>query len=99
MVEVYFQGGFMGFAFTFLNLLFEALSLAIIARALLSWLPMDRYNNPLVRILDQITEPILAPLRRVVPSIGMMDITPIVALILLQVLQALLYNLLGGLGR
>jgi YggT family protein len=37
-------------------------------------------------VLDQITEPILSPLRRIVPRIGMIDITPLVAIIILQVL-------------
>ncbi len=81
----------LGFVLNFVNLLFTILSFAIIARALVSWLPIDRYN-PLIRVLDQITEPILAPLRRVVPPLGMMDITPIVALILLQILQAMINN-------
>ena len=63
----------------------------------MSWLPMDRYNNPIARVLDQITAPILEPLRRVIPPIGMMDVTPIVALIALQVLQTLIHNLLIGL--
>ena len=72
----------------FVDLLFTALTFAIIARALISWVPIDRYH-PIVQFLDQITEPILAPLRRLIPSVGMMDITPIVALILLQILQAL----------
>jgi YggT family protein len=45
-------------------------------------------------VLDQITEPILSPLRRIVPRIGMIDITPLVAIILLQVLaQALAQSL------
>ncbi len=37
-------------------------------------------------ILGQITEPFLAPLRRVVPRVGMLDITPLVAIILLQLI-------------
>jgi YggT family protein len=37
-------------------------------------------------VLDQITEPILSPLRRIVPRVGMIDITPLVAIILLQFL-------------
>lgn len=78
----------MGIIANFVDLLFTLLTFAIIARALISWMPVDRYN-PLIRILDQITEPILTPIRRVVPSIGMMDISPIVALILLQVLQSI----------
>ncbi len=77
-----------------IDLIFTLLSFAIIANAILSWLPIDRYSNPVARLLDQITAPILEPLRRVIPPIGMMDVTPIVALILLQVLQALIHNLL-----
>ena len=80
----------MGFLVTFLDLLLTVLGFAIIIRALLSWVQIDPYN-PLVQILYQITEPILAPLRRFIPPIGgMMDITPIVALIILQVLQAII---------
>jgi YggT family protein len=82
-----------------IDLIFTLLTFAIIAHALLSWLPIDRYGNPFVRVLDQIVAPILEPLRRVVPPIGMMDVTPIVALIILQVLQALIDNLLWGLYR
>ena len=85
----------MGFIINFFDLLFALLSFAIIARALVSWLPIDRYH-PAVQFLDQITEPIIAPLRRFIPPIGMMDITPIVALIILQVLQAIVHNLLVG---
>lgn len=79
----------MGFVVTFLDLLFTILGFAIIARALLSWIQIDPYN-PIIQVLFQITEPILAPLRRFIPPIGgMMDITPIVALIILQILQAI----------
>jgi YggT family protein len=63
-----------------------------VGRALLSWFPIGP-GNPLfqlVVILNQITEPILAPLRRVIPRIGMLDISPMVALLLLQFLQSLL---------
>ena len=80
----------------FIDLIFTLLTFAIIANAILSWLPMDRYNNPVVRVLDQMTAPILEPLRRFIPPVGMMDITPIIALIILQVLQALIHNLLIG---
>jgi YggT family protein len=82
----------------FIDLIFSALTLAIVARALISWLPMDNYN-PIVQFLYRITEPILAPIQRVIPPIGMMDITPIVALILLQILQGLIHNVLFGLVR
>lgn len=85
----------MGFLVNFFDLLFTLLAFAIIARALVSWLPIDRYH-PVIAFLDQTTEPIIAPLRRFIPPVGMMDITPIVALIILQVLQALVHNVLVG---
>lgn len=72
-----------------LALLFNLLSLAILIRALLSWVAPDP-RNPIVQALDAITEPILQPLRQVVPRVGMIDITPMVAIILLQVIAQLL---------
>ena len=73
----------------FIDILFMVLTWAIIIRAVLSWFPISPRNPALVVVL-QITEPILAPLRRIVPRIGMMDITPVVAIILLWVLRAVL---------
>jgi len=83
------------FLIQFFDLLFGALRLAILARVLLSWFPIDRDNNPLINLLDSITEPILAPLRRFIPPLGgMMDITPIIAIVLLQILQAIVQRAL-----
>ena len=76
----------MQFVRQFLDTLIWALSIAIFLRAIISWFPIDP-QNPFVVLLHQITEPILAPLRRVMPRIGMMDITPMVAIILLQVIS------------
>jgi len=75
--------------------LLRVLSFAIIGRALISWFAPGS-NNPLVRLLIEMTEPILAPLRRIIPLIGMIDITPIVALFLLNVLQQWLGQALLG---
>ena len=72
-----------------LALVFNLLSLCIFLRALLSWVRPDP-SNPIVQALDFVTEPILQPLRQIVPRIGMIDITPIVAIILLSVIAQLL---------
>jgi len=72
----------------FIRLLCEALTLAIFIRVILSW--FSPRPNTLTIILDKITEPILAPLRRIVPRAGMFDFTPLVAIILLQVIARLL---------
>lgn len=69
------------------------LTAAIFFRALLSWFPIDP-RNPLVTVLYEITEPILDPLRRIIPRIGMIDISPLVAIILIQVLANLAANAL-----
>lgn len=82
--------------FDFINLALYLLSLAIIGRALISWFNISPYH-PLVRFLDQVTEPILAPLRRYVPLVGMMDVTPMVALVLIWVVQRVLAMLLFSL--
>ena len=83
------------FALTFISLLFQALTFAIIARALISWFPLGP-NHPIVRIMNDVTEPVLAPLRRVVPMIGMIDITPLVAILLLQVIEQVIRELVRG---
>ncbi len=62
--------------------------LAIFFRAILSRFVRDPYN-PIVRVLDNITEPILQPLRQIIPRMGMMDLTPLVAIILLSVIASM----------
>ncbi len=65
------------------------LIVAIIIRSVMSWFPVDP-KNILVNIVHTITEPILAPLRRVVPRLNMFDLSPMVAIILLYVIVWLL---------
>ena len=77
---------------TFVDILCQVLFWAIVVRAILSWFTI-RPDNPLVNILHHITEPILAPLRRVIPRMGMLDITPVVAILLLWLVRLLLDTL------
>ncbi len=69
------------FTFTFIQML----TWAIIARSLLSWFPIDQ-SSPLYQLLYRVTEPIIDPLRKVLPSTGMMDLSPMAAIIVLIVL-------------
>jgi len=78
----------MSFISTFIRILCEVLTIAIFARAIISWFPVNP-GNRLVALLYQITEPILDPLRRIIPRVGMIDITPMIAIILLQVIAGL----------
>ena len=76
-------------------LFLQILWFAIFARAIVSWFPIDP-KGPIVRALDAVTEPILEPLRRVVPRVGMIDLTPMVAIILIFVISAALRSALGS---
>jgi YggT family protein len=92
---------FIQFLLYFVSALFEILFWAIIARSLLSWFPV-RPGNPfyqLTIVLHQITEPILGPLRRIIPMIGMIDISPIVAMLLLRFIEGALTQALASAAR
>lgn len=80
--------------YSILSLLLWILEIAIIARALLSW--FDRgMQNPISQLLVQITEPIIAPIRRVLPTAGSLDFSPIVAILAIFVLQRMLSVAVG----
>lgn len=81
------------YLFQFLNLLLTVLTVAILIRALLTWVPNMDPGNPLVRLLNQITDPLLQPARRLIPPMGGMDLSPIVVIVVLQLLQRLLMRL------
>jgi YggT family protein len=72
-----------------IGLVLYILGWLVIARSLLSWFPNAR-GNALADIVYQITDPILLPLQRIVPRIGIIDISPMIATILLFVIAAAL---------
>jgi YggT family protein len=74
----------------FLTILLTILTWAILIRVLLSWIPNLDRGNPLVQILHQITDPVLEPARRIIPPLGGMDFSPIVVILVLQLLEQLL---------
>jgi YggT family protein len=76
-----------------INLVFTLYTLAFIARAFLSWMRIS-YFHPVARFLIQITEPVLAPLRRYIPPVGGLDFTPMVALLILWFVEQLLRTVL-----
>lgn len=75
----------------FLVLLLYLYTWIIILRAVMSWVNPDP-NNPLVKALFVVTEPLLKPLRTLVPPsrLGGIDISPILAIVLIQILRYLL---------
>jgi len=75
-------------------LVFTFLTIAIFARAIVSWFNMDP-RSPLIQILDAVTEPILDPIRRIMPRLGMIDLSPLIAILLLQFVSNGLQSFLG----
>lgn len=78
-----------GFIISFILMLLQVLSFAILGRVLLSWVdPMG--NMRITQILRDITEPMLAPIRNLLPQMPMFDFSPIIAMLLLQALGQLI---------
>jgi YggT family protein len=71
---------------TFIDILAWVLVIAIIVRALMSWFAQSQ-GSSLGRVLDDITEPILMPIRRMLPPVGGLDFSPILAIVLIQVVR------------
>lgn len=66
-----------------------ALQIAILGRILLSWISLPQGNKgiPITKFLIEITDPILEPIKRIIPSLGMFDFSPMIALILLNLIK------------
>jgi YggT family protein len=85
----------MGFIASFIDTLATVLFVALIGRVIISWLNIGPSSPffPIANILYQVTEPILAPLRRVLPKFGMLDLSPMVAIILITVVREVVRGL------
>lgn len=75
-----------------LNILADLLTMLILLRVILSWFRHEAYG--LTKLLYQTTEPILAPIRRTIPALGMIDISPLIALLLIEVLRTVINSTL-----
>ena len=78
------------------TVLAQVLILALLASAILSWLPRARVLTPVTTLLDRITEPILTPIRRRLPFFGGLDFSPLIAILLISVAESLALALLAG---
>ena len=82
------------FLFSIIQALFTFLNIMIFARVILSWLPQVLTYHPIRRAVFQFTEPLLAPIRNLMPSAGGVDFSPIILLLGLSLLQRLVYGIL-----
>jgi YggT family protein len=82
------------FAEAFINVLAGALTIAIFVRVILSWIPNARLPFGLGEFVWNVSEPILAPIRRTMPFFGGIDFSPFVALIVIQLVSSLILRAL-----
>jgi YggT family protein len=81
-----------GILVLFINSLAQLLVLLVIVSVILSYF-MDPYH-PIRRSIDSVVQPMLDPIRRVVPLIGVLDLSPLILIILIQIVANLLIRLL-----
>ena len=81
---------------SFIGWLLQIFGYLIVARALSSWFP-DARRHPIVQLLYQVTDPVMIPASRIIPKIGMIDLSPmIVIIVLFTVSDALRRGSVGG---
>ncbi|WP_289141750.1 YggT family protein [uncultured Brevibacillus sp.] len=83
----------MGYLLTVINFAFTVYQFMIIAYILMSWVPQMR-STGIGQLLERLVEPYLAPFRRFIPTLGFIDISPIVALITLRLAYDGLFTIL-----
>lgn len=74
----------------------ELLILTLIIRALLSWLSGVSALQSITRFFNKITDPLIKPIRRIVPPVGGIDFSLLVALVLIWLVESLLLSVLAG---
>jgi len=84
----------MGYLLTVINFAFTVYQYMVIAYVLMSWVPQMRETS-IGQLLERLVEPYLAPFRRFIPTLGFIDISPIVALFALHFARIGLLSLLG----
>ena len=87
------QEGSAGIFHLLVSWTFTILKLALVVRVISSWLPVSPYSV-WVRWSYLLSEPILAPLRRIIPAFSGIDFTPILAYFLLNIVESLLFRLM-----
>lgn len=80
-----------------IGVILTVLTWIIIIRALISWVNPDPYNS-IVQFLYRVTEPILTPIRRILPAMGGFDLSPIVALVGIMFIRSFLVRTLIEFG-
>lgn len=83
----------MGIILGIVNYTFTALIWIVVFRVILDWLGVGYGTNPIQQLIYEISESLIAPIRRVLPPLGMFDFSPMVVILLLEILQRIIYML------
>ena len=87
----------MTFLIPIINAIYYILVILIFARFILSWIRPDPYHStwgPIMRFVYQATEPLLAPIRRILPASGGLDFSPMILLFALYFIRSFLFGIL-----
>jgi YggT family protein len=79
----------------YIGWLLRILGYLIVARSLSSWFP-DARHHPIVQLLYQITDPVMVPASRIIPRIGMIDISPMIVILILFTISSRLTGQSSG---
>lgn len=79
--------------FNLLYIVIVIYELILLARVLMSWFPNVDRSNPLVQFVYDVTEPVLRPIREMLPQTGMLDLSPLIVFLILQVLTQVLFRM------
>lgn len=85
-----------GYLAVLVEVFFDLLTLIIFAKVLLSWFPGVDKSNRVVLFIEDISAPFLRLGRKIIPKIGMLDISPIVVIFVLDLIKTILISLLSG---
>ena len=78
-----------------IHIVFKLIYFVIIVAVLLSWIPIFDARKEPVATINRLYEAIMKPFKAVIPPIGMIDISPLIAIILLNIIEQLLYRILS----
>lgn len=84
-----------------MQILFDLMSFAILARVIMSWFVMSGGGGGggrMKAVLYEITEPVLRVFRKIIPRLGMIDISPLIALLVLDFVKIVIVSLIFSLG-
>lgn len=81
----------------FINVAFYVYTWLIFIRIILSWIKHNPHQ-PVIKFINEITEPVLSVFRRIIPPFGAIDLSPIAAFFALEIFRQILVNVLRSIG-